>query len=78
MKLHFWSVGREHEAYVKPGVELFTQRLQHYFKSEWVLIPSPRNAAMLSEMDLRKKEAETILDWLEKDDFLVALEERHA
>lgn len=76
MKLHFWSVGREHEAYVKPGVELFTQRLQYYFKCEWVLIPSPRNAAMLSEMDLRKKEAETILDWLEKDDFLVALEER--
>lgn len=76
MKIQFWSVGREHEAYVKPGVELFSKRIQNYFKAEWILLPSPRNAGMLSEMDLRKKEAETILEWLEKDDYLVALDEK--
>jgi len=31
---------------------------------------------MLSEMDLRKQEGETILEWLSKDDYLVALDER--
>ena len=29
---------------------------------------------MLSEMDLKKKEGETILQWLSKDDYLVALD----
>lgn len=76
MKLQFWSVGREHEAYVKPGVDLFTRRVQNYFKAEWILIPTPKNSAMLSEMDLRKKEAESILNWVEKDDYLVALDEK--
>ena len=31
---------------------------------------------MLSEADLKKSEAKTILDWLQKDDYLVALDER--
>jgi 23S rRNA (pseudouridine1915-N3)-methyltransferase len=76
MKIQFWSFGKAHESYVKEGVELFSKRIQHYFKAEWVLIPLPRNAGMLSEMDLKKKEAAIIADWLEKDDFLVALDER--
>ena len=31
---------------------------------------------MLSEMDLRKKEGDTILQWLRQDDYLIALDER--
>ena len=31
---------------------------------------------MMSEMDLKKKEAELILQWIEKKDYLVALDER--
>ncbi len=31
---------------------------------------------MLSEMDLKKKEGELILQWLDKDDYLVVLDER--
>jgi 23S rRNA (pseudouridine1915-N3)-methyltransferase len=30
---------------------------------------------MMSEMDLKKKEGEMILDWLKTDDYLVALDE---
>ena len=30
----------------------------------------------MSEMDLKKKEGELILEWLEKDDYLVALDEK--
>jgi 23S rRNA (pseudouridine1915-N3)-methyltransferase len=43
---------------------------------EWTIIPVPKNAGMMSEMDLRKKEGEMILDWLRKEDYLVALDER--
>jgi 23S rRNA (pseudouridine1915-N3)-methyltransferase len=76
MKLSFWSIGKNHEPFIKLGVEDFTQRISKYFKVEWNIIPVPKNAGMLSEMDLRKKEGETILAWLEKGDYLVALDER--
>lgn len=76
MKLQFWSVGKAHEAYVKEGVELFTKRISHYYPVEWNIIPVPKNTAMLSEMDLKKKEGDTILGFLQKDDFLVLLDER--
>lgn len=76
MKLQFWAIGRNNEPYVKTGVEEFTGRINKYFKAEWNIIPVPKNAGMLSEMDLKKKEGETILEWLGKDDYLVALDER--
>ena len=76
MKISFWSIGKNNEAYIKAGVEEFTSRISRYFKVEWNIIPVPKNAAFLSEMDLKKKEGETILAWLNKDDYLVALDEK--
>ncbi len=76
MKIQFWSIGKNHEPYVKEGIHDFTERISNYFPVEWNIIPVPKNAGMMSEMDLKKKEGEIILDWLNKDDFLVALDER--
>ena len=76
MKFQFWSVGKAHEPYIKSGVEDFTKRISRYYKVDWNLLPVPKNAGMLSEMDLKRKEGEMILEWLEKDDYLVALDER--
>jgi 23S rRNA (pseudouridine1915-N3)-methyltransferase len=76
MKIQLWSIGKNNESYVKEGVEDFTRRVSKYFPVEWNLMPTPKNAGMLSEMDLKKKEGETILEWLKKDDYLVVLDER--
>lgn len=76
MKIHFWSVGKNHEPYVKAGVEEFTKRISKYYNVEWTIIPLPKNSGMLSENDLKKKEGEMILNWLQKDDYLIALDER--
>lgn len=76
MKLQFWAIGKSNEPYIKTGVEEFTDRISRYFKAEWNIIPVRKNAGMLSEMDLKKREGETILGWLSKDDYLVALDER--
>ena len=76
MKFKFWSVGKTHEPYVKEGVELFTKRINYYFPVEWNIIPPPKNAAVLSEDGLKKKEGETILNMLQEEDFLVLLDER--
>lgn len=76
MKIQCWSIGKNHEPYIKMGVDDFTKRISNYYPVEWNIIPVPKNAGMLSEMDLKKKEGETILDWLAKDDYLVVLDER--
>ncbi|HEX6190790.1 MAG TPA: 23S rRNA (pseudouridine(1915)-N(3))-methyltransferase RlmH [Chitinophagaceae bacterium] len=76
MKISFWSVGKNHEPYIKPGVEDFTKRISKYFKVDWTIIPPPKNAGLLSENDLKKKEGQLILEMLGKDDYLVALDER--
>ena len=76
MKLQFWAIGKNNEPYIKTGVEEFTQRINKYYKAEWNIIPVPKNSGMLSEMDLKKREGETILEWLGNDDYLVALDER--
>jgi len=75
MKLHFWAIGKNHEPFVKEGIEDFTKRISKYYPVEWNIIPVPKNAGMMSEMDLKKKEGEIILEWLGKDDYLVALDE---
>lgn len=76
MKISFWSVGKANETYVKEGVEDFSRRISRYFKTEWTIIPTPKNAATMSEAELKKKEGEAILQLLGKDDYLVALDER--
>jgi 23S rRNA (pseudouridine1915-N3)-methyltransferase len=78
MKMQCWSVGKAHDPYVKVGIEDFTKRINKYFPAQWVIIPVPKNAASLSEHDLKKKEGEAILQLLSKDDFLVVLDERGA
>jgi 23S rRNA (pseudouridine1915-N3)-methyltransferase len=75
MKIQFWSIGKADEAYVKEGIEIFTKRINHYFKVEWNIIPLPKNAGMLSEMDLKKREGEMILEFLNKTDYLILLDE---
>lgn len=76
MKIQFWSIGKNNEPYIKEGVEDFTRRISKYYPVEWSIIPLPKNAGMMSEMDLKKKEGEIVLDWLNKGDFLVVLDER--
>jgi 23S rRNA (pseudouridine1915-N3)-methyltransferase len=76
MKILFMSVGKNHDPYVKVGVEDFTKRLQNYFKTEWCIIPPVKDAATLSPEGLKKKEGELILSRLQSEDYLIALEER--
>jgi len=76
MKFQFWSVGKNHEPYVKEGIEIFTKRISNYYAAEWNIIPMPKHSGTLSEMDLKKKEGEMITGFLQKEDYLVLLDEK--
>ena len=76
MKIQLWSIGKPHESYIQQGIQDFTNRITKYFPVEWALISPPKNAAVLSEIDLKKAEGIIIQNQLLKDDFLVLLDER--
>jgi len=76
MKIQFWSVGKNNESFVDEGVKLFTKRISNYYPVEWHIISTPKNAAVLSDVDLKQKEGETILNLLKKEDYLILLDER--
>ena len=75
MKIYFWSVGKAHESYVKEGIEMFTKRVSHYYPVEWKIFPSAKNAAQLSEEEIKKAEGISVLNSLQNDDILIALDE---
>lgn len=76
MRIEFWSLGKDHEKYVKDGVDLFTKRLNNYYPALWKIIGSPKNAGSLPENILKQKEGELILTALSAGDYLVLLDEK--
>jgi 23S rRNA (pseudouridine1915-N3)-methyltransferase len=76
MKIQLWSVGKAHESYVREGVEDFTNRISKYYPVEWKILSPARQTTNTIEADIKKQEAATILQALQKDDYLVLLDER--
>jgi 23S rRNA (pseudouridine1915-N3)-methyltransferase len=76
MTIQFWTIGKAHEPYVEAGITDFTKRINNYFTTSWKIIASPKNAASLSEEELKRKEAEAVLKSITAHDYLVALDEQ--
>ena len=76
MKIQFWSIGKNHESFVKEGVELFTKRISNYFPVEWTVVPMPKNAGIMEPAILKIKEGEALAALINKEDFIVLLDER--
>ena len=76
LKIQFWSIGKNNDAYIKAGVEEFTKRISKYYKVEWTIITLPKNTSKLNLAELKKKEGEKILGLLKKEDYLVALDQK--
>ncbi|HYF30613.1 MAG TPA: 23S rRNA (pseudouridine(1915)-N(3))-methyltransferase RlmH [Chitinophagaceae bacterium] len=75
MKIQLWAIGKPHDKELKAAIDQFTQRCNNYFQVEWNIIAGPKNAGQLEEAGLKKKEGEMVLQLLEKNDYLVALDE---
>lgn len=76
MKIQLISVGKPHDKNLNLSIEDFSNRIKKYYPIEFQIIPTAKNAANLSEVELKKNEALIILSQLQKDDFLVLLDER--
>ncbi len=76
MKILLCSIGKQHDSELKAAIEDFTKRITNYFSVEWLIIPPPKNAGILSSDDLKKSEAASFLQKLTKEDYLILLDER--
>ncbi len=76
MKIQCWSIGKPHEPHVEEGIVMYTKRIQNYFPIQWHIIPTPKNSGSLTAPDLKKREGEAVLKLLQKDDFLIVLDEK--
>ena len=76
MKFQLWSIGKAHESYVKQGIEDFTKRISKYYPVEWKILASAKQTTNSIESDIKKTEAQTVLTALQKDDYLVLLDEK--
>ena len=75
MKFQFVSIGKPHDEALRKAIEDFTKRINNYYTADWLIIPTVKNAASLSEGELKKQEGKLVLNKISKDDFLLLLDE---
>lgn len=76
MKIHFWSVGKPHDADYKNAIDDFTKRISKYYSIEWKIISAAKQNINSLITDVKNQESEKILYSLQKDDFVILLDER--
>lgn len=73
MKIQLWTIGKQQDSGTRQAVEDFTERINRYFPCEWKLLtPSKATDPLL----IKKAEAAIIHAALQKEDYLVLLDER--
>jgi 23S rRNA (pseudouridine1915-N3)-methyltransferase len=76
MKIECWSIGKTHDAALRDAIEDYTSRINRYVAVKWEIIAPPKHAAQMNEQEIRKQEGNLVLDKLDTDTVLVALDER--
>ncbi len=76
MKINLLLVGKTAQDFVRKGVDEFCSRLKHYVPFELEIIPDLKNTKNLSFDQIKEKEGELILKFLQPGDYLVLLDER--
>lgn len=73
MTIRFWFIGKHQNSFFKEGFEFYENRLKHYHRFEYQELPAAReqNAAQV-----KKKEAEMVLNKLNTSTRLILLDEK--
>ena len=76
MKIECWAIGKNHESYVKEGVNDFTRRIENYYPMEWRLFSLKKKLESGMPEKLKMEESAMILAALRPEDWLVSLDEK--
>jgi 23S rRNA (pseudouridine1915-N3)-methyltransferase len=75
MKVQLLLVGKTTRDFVRKGMEEYAGRLKHYLPFDWEAIPDIRNTRNFSFDQIKEKEGEAILKFIQPDDWVVLLDE---
>ncbi|MBW6497913.1 MAG: 23S rRNA (pseudouridine(1915)-N(3))-methyltransferase RlmH [Bacteroidales bacterium] len=76
MKITLLTIGKTDDAYLREGIEKFLKRLAHYTTFEVLEHSLARKFQSFPPAQLMQKEAEVILQQMDKADFSVLLDEK--
>jgi 23S rRNA (pseudouridine1915-N3)-methyltransferase len=76
MKITLIFVGKTVKTFLKDGEAEYDKRLKRYIKLEEIIIPELKNASKLSELEIKKKEGELILNKINTGDEVVLLDDK--
>jgi len=76
MQLRIISVGKTDSKAIQQLTEDYQNRLKHYIKCEWVVIPDIKNSKNLTFIQQKQKEGQEILSKIQAADVVVLLDEK--
>lgn len=76
MTIKLLAIGKTDNKELSVLIQHYQNRLQHYIKFEFDIIPDIKNTKNLSEAQQKEKEGELIIKALETSDVLVLLDEK--
>ncbi len=74
--MQFWVIGKTTDAYLVPGINDYQNRLKRYCNFEYIEFPSAKIGKNAIGREVKIKEEKAVLEKLQKNDFLVLLDER--
>lgn len=75
MEIIFLQNGRTEDVYLQSGIKNFEERLKHYVRYQNVVIPALKNTKNMPIAQQKEKEADLMLPYIDKADFVVLLDE---
>ncbi|MBO4581029.1 MAG: 23S rRNA (pseudouridine(1915)-N(3))-methyltransferase RlmH [Bacteroidales bacterium] len=75
MKIKVYATAKTEEPYLRTGVDIYCNKLTHYFPFEYIEIPAPKQIKNLNIEQQKIKEGEIILDKILPADTMVILDE---
>ena len=75
MKIQLYVIGKTAESYLSTGIAEYKKRLGKYIKFNLEVLPDIKNAASLSEQEIKLREGEVFLKKINPTDTLVLLDE---
>lgn len=76
LKITLLVIGKTTDAYIKQGIQIYTERLKHYCTFSILEIPELQVSSKISQSEIKKKEGEILLSKIPKQARVYLLDER--
>ncbi|NVK49097.1 MAG: 23S rRNA (pseudouridine(1915)-N(3))-methyltransferase RlmH [Cyclobacteriaceae bacterium] len=76
MQIKIIAIGKTDHSAIQELQELYINRLNHYIRVDWEIIPDLKNTKSLTQAQQKSKEGELILKKINSSDFVLLLDEK--